>query len=183
MFSVFAPKDTTQQSSADWTMFRGNPSHSGAGTGNPVLTPTLLWDFTTGPLVDSSTAVAGGVVYVDSNDKNIYALNATTGAQLWNYTVGGGISSPAVVGGVVYVGAWDNVYALNAVNGSKLWDFTLLHDVGADVDSSPMIVDGMVYIGADEGGVYALNATNGAQIWHYIVDNNINVWVESSTAS
>ena len=78
------------------------------GTGNQVLTPTLLWNytFTNGLLVDSSPAVVSGVVYVDSNDKNIYALNARTGTQLWNCTIDGGISSPAVVGGVVYVGSW-----------------------------------------------------------------------------
>ena len=183
-FSAFTPKVTAQQSSADWPMFRVHLFHSGAGTGNPVLTPTLLWNFTftTGPLVDSSPAVVGGVVYVDANDKNIYALNAANGVQLWNYTIDGGISSPAFVDGVVYVGSWNNVYALNAANGVKLWDFTLLNESGADVDSSPTIVSGVVYIGADEGGVYALNASNGAQIWHYIINNDNTAWVESSPA-
>ena len=51
---------------ADWTMFRSDPSHSGAGTGNPALTATLLWNYTTGSHVYSSPAVVGGVVYVGS---------------------------------------------------------------------------------------------------------------------
>ena len=51
---------------ADWTMFHADTSHSGAGTGNPVLTPTLLWNYTTGGVVDSSPAVVGGVVYIGS---------------------------------------------------------------------------------------------------------------------
>ena len=37
----------------------------------------------------SSPAVANGVVYVGSDDGNVYALNATTGAKLWSYTTGG----------------------------------------------------------------------------------------------
>ena len=54
----------------------------------------------------SSPAVANGVVYVGSNDGNVYALNASTGAMLWSYTTGGGVySSPAVANGVVYVGS------------------------------------------------------------------------------
>ena len=57
MFSAFAPKVIAQQSSADWPMFRADPSHSGAGTGNAVLTPTLLWNYTTGSTVYSSPAV------------------------------------------------------------------------------------------------------------------------------
>jgi outer membrane protein assembly factor BamB len=49
-----------------------------------------------------------------SLDNNTYALNAYTGAKLWNYTTGGYVdSSPAVVNGVVYVGSNDgNVYAI-----------------------------------------------------------------------
>ena len=123
-FSTLAPKTTAQQSSPGWSMFRANPSHSGAGTGNPVLTPTLLWNytFTNDLLVDSSSAVVSGVVYVDSNDKNIYALNATNGSKIWNYATSAAVhiypfptSSPAVVNGVVYVGSYGgNVYALNA---------------------------------------------------------------------
>ena len=35
---------------ADWIMFRSDPSHSGVGTGNPTLTPTLLWKYTDGDL-------------------------------------------------------------------------------------------------------------------------------------
>ena len=54
----------------------------------------------------SSPAVVDGVVYVGSDDGNVYALNASSGAKLWNYTTGGDVySSPAVVGGVVYVGS------------------------------------------------------------------------------
>ena len=36
---------------ADWPMFLADPSHSGVGTGNPVLTPTLLWKYTTSNMV------------------------------------------------------------------------------------------------------------------------------------
>ena len=63
--------------------------------------------------VYSSPAVANGVVYVGSDDGNVYALNASTGAKLWSYTTGSYVdSSPAVANGVVYVGSSDgNVYA------------------------------------------------------------------------
>jgi outer membrane protein assembly factor BamB len=48
------------------------------------------------------------VVYVGSDDYNVYALNAKTGAKLWSYTTGAFVaSSPAVANGVVYVGSYD----------------------------------------------------------------------------
>jgi len=50
-----------------------------------------------------------GVVYVGSDDENVYALNARTGAKLWSFTTGNFVhSSPAVVNGTVYVGSGDN---------------------------------------------------------------------------
>jgi len=55
-------------------MFHADPSHNGAGTGNPALTPTLLWKYTSDGYVESSPAVVNGVVYVGSLDGNIYAL-------------------------------------------------------------------------------------------------------------
>ncbi len=60
--------------------------------------------------------MANGVVYVGSNDDNVYALNAGTGALLWKYTTRGQIdfSSPSVANGVVYVASLDgNVYAFH----------------------------------------------------------------------
>ena len=75
--------------------------------------------------MESSPAVANGVVYFGSDDSWLYALDATTGAKLWSFEAGYSYdavqSSPSVVNGVVYVGGRDfNVYALNASTGAML---------------------------------------------------------------
>ena len=69
--------------------------------------------------------MVNGVVYIGSDDSNLYALNASTGAKLWSYATGAAVqSSPAVANGVVYFGSDDgNVYALNASTGAKLWSY------------------------------------------------------------
>jgi len=147
-----------------------------------VLNPSTVgaigvqWSYPTGNGVYSSPAVANGVVYVSSYDKNVYALNATTGAKLWSYTTGSGVpSSPAVANGVVYVGSGDNnVYALNATTGAKLWSYA----TGNLVDSSPAVANGVVYVGSVDFNVYALNATTGAKLWSY----RTGFYVESSPA-
>lgn len=80
----------------------------------------------------------------------------------WSYSFGGGPSSPAVVNGVVYIGALDNnVYALNARNGAKLWSYT----TGNFVGPSPAVVNGVVYVGSEDGKLYALNANTGSPLW------------------
>jgi outer membrane protein assembly factor BamB len=61
-------------------------------------------------------AVANGLVYVGSGDRNLYALNAGTGQTLWTAATGGYIrSSPAVANAVVYVGSDDSrIYAFTS---------------------------------------------------------------------
>jgi hypothetical protein len=101
----------------DTMQFRYNATHTGDYSPVAGRTPSngqLKWDYTAANTVFSSPAVANGVVYVGSDDHNVYALNATTGTKVWNYTTGSGVdSSPAVANGVVYVGSEDsNVYAI-----------------------------------------------------------------------
>jgi outer membrane protein assembly factor BamB len=83
-------------------------------------TGAKLWSYASGD-VESSPAVANGVVYVASAGGILYALNAKTGAKLWSYTTGNNLfSSPAVANGVVYVG-WlgKKVYAFGLKTGWK----------------------------------------------------------------
>lgn len=70
-------------------MFRADPSHSGSGTGNPTLNPTLLWKHTTGKYVASSPAVVNGVVYIGSYDNSVYALGGPpTSSNILFVTIG-----------------------------------------------------------------------------------------------
>ena len=156
----------------DTMQYRYNAAHTGDYSpvaGSVPSNGQLLWNYTiTGyeGYVDSSPAVANGVVYVGSYDNNLYALNATTGTMLWSFTTGGGVySSPAVANGVVYVGSWDfngDVYALNATTGAEVWDYM----TGSNEGGSPAVANGMVYVGQGSN-LYALNATTGAKVWNY----------------
>jgi outer membrane protein assembly factor BamB len=105
------------------------------------------------------------LVYVGSEDDNVYCLNASDGTLAWNYTTAGEVwSSPAVVGGLVYVGSHDDkVYCLNASTGSRLWNYT----TAGEVWSSPAVVGGLVYVGSEDDNVYCLNASTGALVWNY----------------
>jgi outer membrane protein assembly factor BamB len=69
--------------------------------------------------VYSSPAIPDGKVYAGSEDGNVYALNAATGALLWTFTTGSSVSSsPAVANGMVYIGSDDNnVYAFGLPKG------------------------------------------------------------------
>jgi len=68
-------------------MFRYNAAHTGDYSqvaGVTGTTVSQLWSYQTGDPVYSSPAVADGVMYVGSNDGNVYAFDSTTGALKWN---------------------------------------------------------------------------------------------------
>ncbi len=102
---------------ADWAMFRHDPAHTGVGTGNQVLNPTLLW----------KSNISYVLKYLGNS--NISRIETT-----W--------SSPTIVDGLVYIGSgtdvrltvgyfspWGDVYAFNATSGAEVWDY---RDINVD---------------------------------------------------
>jgi len=162
--------------SASDMMFRYNAAHTGdysPAAGTTGTTVSLLWNYTTGDAIYSSPAVANGIVYIASEDHNLYALDATTGALKWNYTIGElkvvGQPNPAVANGIVYMGAHPgNVYAFNATTGGLIWNYT----VGGGFESSPTIADGELYFG-NSNRLYKFDATTGALIRNYSVFSGV----------
>ena len=122
-----------------------------------------------GKAIFSSPAVVDGVVYFGA-DLNVYALKASTGEKLWNHTTGLGIgsSSPAVSGGIVYIGSSDGkLYALSSVTGEEIWSYEVRRIVQrGDLNSPPTVAAGVVYIRSpDFGELYALDARTGDLKW------------------
>ncbi|HEY1352325.1 MAG TPA: toll/interleukin-1 receptor domain-containing protein [Ktedonobacteraceae bacterium] len=124
----------------------------------------------------SSPVVAGGFIYVGSEDHRLHALNATTGRVLWATATGNRIrSSPAVAGSVISVGSEDHrFYALDAATGRVLWTFL----TGEAVSSSPVVAGSVVYAGSEDHKLSALDAATGQVLWTFLADN----WITSSPA-
>ena len=128
-----------------------------SGCGHPVCTP--LWQGLAGTesILQSSPAVAKGMVYVGAYDGRIYAFNATgCGAALcapvWRGQTGGTIeSTPTIVNGVAYIGSDDGkLYAFAAAgcgapDCAPLWTGRI---GGPALDSTPAFSSGVVYIGS-----------------------------------
>ena len=163
-----------------WAMWRQNPAHTGVGQTGPTKL-ALVWKFATTGAVVSSPSTADGRVYVGSEDKNIYCLDARSGGLIWKFAADGRIkSSPAVADGKVYIGPDDGyVYCLNAYDGSLIWKksaggFVQAHFASlVTLRSSPAVVNGRVYVGSLDTNVYCLNADNGGVIWTHKTEGYI----------
>ncbi len=128
---------------------------------------SLLWS--TPISYPSAPAVSGGVVYLTSAtypgvSYSLYALDANTGAVLWQHQLSGYAGTPVVANGVIYYGSNNHTfYALNASDGSLLWSY---QNTGGSF-TMPVVANGTVYVGSDDHSFYALNASTGALLWSY----------------
>ncbi len=101
--------------------------------------------------------------------ETLYALDAKSGAKLWNFTDLSSILYPVMVDDVVYFCASQHLYAVDAKSGSQKW----VHDIGAEFGfmCPPKVANDTVYVvshtrgGEDLGYVFALNAANGELLW------------------
>ncbi|MGH9203216.1 MAG: PQQ-binding-like beta-propeller repeat protein, partial [Vicinamibacterales bacterium] len=152
--------------SSDWPQFRGNSRLTGAATVAPPPSLKLLWTYESGDMIDSSPAVAGGVVYAGLGNGELVAVDFASGKLKWKYSTGnlGSESSPAVALGAVYFGDLEGVvHAVNAADGKRLWSFK----TGTEVKASPIVTAGLVIIGSYDTHLYALDAKTGALRWKF----------------
>lgn len=127
---------------------------------------SVEWEFTApGGTISSTPVIADGTVYVGCDDSNLYAVDASTGEQQWQFTTGDSIkSSPALIDETIYVGSDDHsIYAIDTASGEKVWSF----ETDRAVVSSPKVKDGTVFVGSNDGNLYALESQTGELEWSY----------------
>ena len=156
----------------DWPTYLAENSRNSQNCGKTDLSSanavdlTQLWSFNMGAAnpgyLEAEPAVVNGTVYIGGGNGVFYALNATTGTEVWqspnlgtnldctNASVGI-TSSATVTGGVVYVGGGDgNFYALSQATGTVDWQFLVGTEARGYYNwASPLVLPslGYVYLG------------------------------------
>jgi len=160
--------------------YRGGPQRTGVYDVKGPKRGELLWQFTTGGVMQAAPTVVDGAAYVGSADGHLYAVDTQTLQEKWKFDAGRTvISTPAVAGGTVYFGSGCvgggpqrcndppgsdyYVYALDLETGQEKWRF----GTSGAVVSSPLFADGVVYFGSEDRHLYALEAQTGQEKWRF----------------
>ena len=165
---------------------------------NTVKKLHVAWIFQTDvrESMETSPIVVNGVMYVTTSFDHVYALDAKTGEQLWEYkhemgpiTVyccGPNNRGVAVYGDKVYVATLDSkLVALDAKTGKPAWTSDIADpSLGYSETMAPTAVDGKILIGTNggeygiRGFVKAFDAKDGKLLWTFstIPDNSVGVW-------
>ncbi|MEJ8852203.1 PQQ-binding-like beta-propeller repeat protein [Variovorax rhizosphaerae] len=120
----------------------------------------VKWTFTTGGDVSARAAVVNGRAYFPDWGGYLWSVNVKTGAKVWGrqlseYGLPANTHSrttPAVAGGVVYIGTQEGAWllAIDANSGNLIWKTQL--ETPADnpyamITASPAVVGGLLYTG------------------------------------
>jgi outer membrane protein assembly factor BamB len=156
----------------EWRQFRGTPNLTGISASTPPATLKVLWSHELGDTIESSAAIANGVLYVGGGDGDLVAFDFETGAVKWKYVTGNLIceSSPAVGADAVYVGDLGGIFhAVNLQDGKPRWTFR----TGSEIKSSPVIVGDTVLIGSYDTHLYAFETKTGKLRWKVMTKSNV----------
>src|SRR3954463_16109073 len=186
---------------ADWPQYMDNTSHSSAGHEGAITTAAVaslhsVWHLPAGNRVDASVTVVGGRAYVAGRDAVVYAVNAITGALLWQKQLDkgsstfcpakGSVGTPAVLADpvtgalTVYAAGAHSLYALDAATGVQRWSRAIGPATASGEAlyfnwSSPTVSGGRIFMGLAancephliRGGLVSLNQHTGAVLHTY----------------
>ncbi len=165
-------RQDTSLNLGEWPMLRRDAASSGSD-GSSIHPPLeKVWEFQARDQIKFSLAVAHGTIFFGSKDKNVYAVDASTGQGRWTFKMKKDVvTTPIVADGIVYVASKDkHLYALDAKTGETRWQ----HSIGSDISSTPAAGHGMVFFGSGDKHIYALDAQTGQQRWKYNIDGKYN---------
>jgi polyvinyl alcohol dehydrogenase (cytochrome) len=156
---------------------------------------TLKWAF---GFPDAASAwaqptVAGGRVFVGSQNGTVYSLDAASGCVRWIFSANGGVRTAIAVGkagartAAFFGDTAANAYAIDADTGALIWTRKIDDHPLARITGSPAMFEGRIYVpvssyeesqGADpqyaccsfRGNVVSLDAATGSIVWKtYVV--------------
>lgn len=109
-----------------------------------------------------------GRLFLSTARGKIAAIDAETGANLWERSVKVPIKSPPLAhqGLVYFITTNNSVYALNAETGKTVWTHAGARETTSILGSpSPVAKDDIVVVPYSSGEIHALNAITGTSLW------------------
>ncbi len=168
-------------SADDWPTLRHDASRSGTSRTRVAPKVAVNWKTDLNEKLTAPVAADGRLFVAGSDSHTVYALDASNGKSIWQFTASGRIDSPPTIyRGLVLFGSRDgHVYCLRANDGQLVWRYLAAHvdrrvahygqiESAWPVHGSVLVQDGVAYFTAGrstylDGGirVFALDPATG----------------------
>jgi polyvinyl alcohol dehydrogenase (cytochrome) len=177
-----------------WGVDAGNSRYQPAAAAGltaaqvPALKLKWAFGFPNGSSAYGQPTIAGGRVFVGSDNGFVYALGSSNGCVYWSFQAKGGVRTAISIGksGSRYAAYFSdvkaNVYAVDAETGALLWTKSAESHPLARITGAPALYNGRLYVPVASfeegsgpnpkyecctfrGSVVAYDASSGEQIW------------------
>ncbi len=149
---------------AAWPEFRGSPARTGGRDGSLASPLYLVWRSRLGRGPAVEPALAGSVLCVATNARQLRLLHIEEGERLWGYrTTGTASIGPTVAGDRVYFGTefpTAELISLALTDGTQQWRRDDLAPRGA-----ALVRGDTLFVADDTGRLHALAARDGQTLW------------------
>lgn len=181
--SVRAADDTGHIEFGGGVSVDGDKLYASTGTGDVLALQAsdgkILWSVRPGGPLRGSPTISLGNVYVMSQDNQLYALNESDGAVIWQdsgtiqSTGVFGVAAPAAAQGSVVAGySSGELSAYRYENGRALWGDALSRtnistsvSTLTDIDADPVIDRGRVFAIGEGGRMASYELVSGQRLW------------------
>ncbi|MBU1225965.1 MAG: PQQ-like beta-propeller repeat protein [Actinobacteria bacterium] len=168
------------EESTGWATFQGSNTRSGCTQSlRTINEPEVLWQTEVGifgwlnnPVISGNRVFvgsAGNLQFEGDDADGVYAIDLSTGAEVWHFQTENDVNGIAVSDDIVVAtGDEGRVWGISASGvdlGQALWSV----DIGISVFTNPLIIEGLAVVGDGAGEVTALDLYTGERRWHIAV--------------
>lgn len=132
----------------------------------------LQWSFQADQAIWGNAVTDGTNVYFGTLGKKVYAVDASTGKQVWVQNLDGAILGSPALGKdqTLYVGTYGGtVYGLNTSNGQSVWS----KQVTSWIWTGPILDGTNLYVGDANGKIFAFPLSGSGQPWSQDLSGSI----------
>ncbi len=136
--------------------------------------------------------ILGNTVYFQDLKSNVYAVDASTGQQIWMKEYNQDVEGPSGVAvgyGKIFAAKGRYQVAALDMNGNEVWSNTISTNQNVGIDIQPAVYGNQVYIstvpgvsnvnfykGGSTGVIYALNEKTGKVDWSFNTVDSADIW-------
>jgi eukaryotic-like serine/threonine-protein kinase len=153
------------------TVVRANENRTGVYQTKGIRDiPEIKWNFKAESILRNSPAIAGGNLYLGSDDFYFYCIDLETGEKKWSKYVGAAVmSTPFYKDGIIYFdSAVQKLYACNAETGEDIWNI----DTDNKIMAIHIIDENILYYCTNGSKITALKIPDREVLWDFDGDGS-----------
>lgn len=132
----------------------------------------------------SSPVIIGQNVYVINGQRDLVALDADDGTELWRINFASGLlGAPVYDEGLLYFGTYNGwVVGVQLDIQTVVFYFDLNPYTCGAITGSPTISDRVLYVGTNLGKVFAIDLDTNSFLWEYAIPDGAAAYIASGLA-